>query len=378
MNNIKKEANLKIKKKIINVFKVIITTLLVIAFTVLVISCKEAPVVEEQVVEEEKGEVTIPSETKEETKETQEITQETTTKETTAPTETIPQTVEYKGMVFPLPEWSEANPQTGEILALVGNPYGVEAGTKIGQCIKDAFELNGQMVDSIALGPEVIDYMQKKIFEENKDFKFPLPFDFQNAKGIKIKESEDESFRMYSDKEAIWALPKILLLSNIPIGTKIYAPVNSDRLIINKDTGNSQWLFAFSDLVDTKTNSLNFNGKRVDMVDISFAVETGISLLPSDMEKKVASNNGHLEMQIKIGQPFSKVLQKGFIPILQFDEKTNNPFFNSNEFSMTICFCLTQNDEQNKYKPTGFLQTGLDNLLTLGQKIPIALIPANE
>jgi len=35
-------------------------------------------------------------------------------------------------VVFPLPEASEANPQTGEILALYPNPYGVEAGTKIG------------------------------------------------------------------------------------------------------------------------------------------------------------------------------------------------------------------------------------------------------
>ncbi|MCJ7508433.1 MAG: hypothetical protein MUO85_06840, partial [candidate division Zixibacteria bacterium] len=167
MNNIKKEANLKIKKKIINVFKVIITSLLIIAFTVSVISCKETPVVEEQVVEEEKGEVTIPSETKKET------TQETTTQETTAPTETTPQLIEYKGMVFPLPEGSEFNLQTGELFALEGNPWGLEAKTKIGQCIIDAFELNGQMENSIALRPEVIEYMQKKIMEEKNEFRYP-------------------------------------------------------------------------------------------------------------------------------------------------------------------------------------------------------------
>jgi len=38
--------------KVTNVFKVIITALLVIAFTVSIISCKEVPVVEEQVEEQ--------------------------------------------------------------------------------------------------------------------------------------------------------------------------------------------------------------------------------------------------------------------------------------------------------------------------------------
>ncbi len=75
MKNIRKEA--KIKMKVTDIFKVIITAFLVVTFTVSIISCKEAPVVEEQVEEkqEEKGEVTIPSENKEETTET---TQETT------------------------------------------------------------------------------------------------------------------------------------------------------------------------------------------------------------------------------------------------------------------------------------------------------------
>ena len=45
MNNIKKEA--KIKMKVTNVFKVIITAFIVIAFTVSIISCKEKPPVVE-------------------------------------------------------------------------------------------------------------------------------------------------------------------------------------------------------------------------------------------------------------------------------------------------------------------------------------------
>ena len=54
--------------KVTDIFKVIIIAFLVITFTVSMISCKEAPVIEEQVggqQEEEKAEVTIPSENKE-------------------------------------------------------------------------------------------------------------------------------------------------------------------------------------------------------------------------------------------------------------------------------------------------------------------------
>src|SRR3972149_4794968 len=117
---------LKLKK--IKVFKVINTTLLVIAFAVSVISCEETPEVVEEQQEEEQVEVAIPPET----------------------TETIPETtqqlIEYKGTVFPLPEFSEFNPQTGELLALDGNPWGVEANTKIGELIADAnAEINGKI-----------------------------------------------------------------------------------------------------------------------------------------------------------------------------------------------------------------------------------------
>ena len=61
MNNIKKEANLKIKKKVTNVFKVIITACLVITFTVSMAACEKPPVVEEI----EEAEETIVPETTE-------------------------------------------------------------------------------------------------------------------------------------------------------------------------------------------------------------------------------------------------------------------------------------------------------------------------
>jgi len=321
---------------------------------------KEVPVVEEvEETEEEKAEeIVVPEETVE---------------ETPPAVEETPEEIEWEGVKITPIEGLIFD--KGTFYAEAGNPYNLEAGEKAGVFVKDAVEINGVMESSIGLRPEVIEVMQKEIIEKDKEFRYPLPFNLEEAKGIKIKESEDESLRWLESVEK-WALPKILLLSDIPINTPIYAPANSDRLIITKDTGNSRWLFTFSDLVDTKTNSLDFNGKRVDSVDIGFQVETGISLIPSDMEKKFDSNNKRLEIQIKLGQPFIKVSQKGFIPILQFDEKTNNPFFNSDTYSMAICLSMSQLDEQNKYNAIGFLQTGEKNLLFLDQ-YPVSLMTAN-
>lgn len=357
-------------------FKVFIT-LIVIIFIISVISCKEASaIVEEQQQEEEKGQETVPSETKETTKET---TQETTTQETTAPTETIPQTVEYKGMVFPLPEWSEANPQTGEILALVGNPYGVEAGTKIGQCIKDAFELNGKMENSIGLRPEVIEVLQQKYLKENKEFKFPIPFNLDKDKGIKMVESEDYSLRFYEGIENLnWATPKIILISNVPLGVNLLSPVNSDNFIVRKNNDGS-FIFSFFRLIDTNINDIIFEGKKIDSVDLSICAN-GIKL-PENFQEKLEPPLP-LVTNIKIGMPFGEIIEKKFLEIFQIDSKTGNQNFNLDEFSITMCLGMVQGNEDGRLREaTGYLQTASDNFLAITTdetKIPISLIPADE
>ncbi|PIU28324.1 MAG: hypothetical protein COT09_05225 [Candidatus Hydromicrobium americanum] len=384
MKNIKKEANLKIKKEIIKVFKVIITVLLVITFTVSLAACKEAPAVEEQQQEEEeKGEVIIPSETKEETNKT---TPPTTNQETTVPTETTPQTVEYKGSIFTLPEGSEANPQTGEIIALEGNPYGVEAKTKIGQYIIDAFELNGQMEDSIALRPEVIEYMQKKIMEEDKEFRYPLPFDLQKAKGIKIKEAEDDSLKFSETTQKIsWEPPKLFLVSNIPLGSVLLSPVNSDDFRIRNGHSithgpDGSFFFSFFNLVDTNVKTISFKDNKIDSVELAIAVN-GINLLPEDLQKKLEPLLP-LITNIKIGMPFGEIIEKKFLEIFQIDSETGNQNFNSNEFSIAMCLCMVQGNEGGSLREaTGYLQTASDNFLSITTeetKIPVSLMPANE
>jgi hypothetical protein len=163
-------------KIILGLFKKIIYIILIAILLITILSCvklKQGPVVV----------ITVPETKAPETTVAPEITAVKTT------TPEIIGSIEYKGSVFPLPEASEANPQTGEIFALVGNLYGVEAGTKIGQCIIDAFELNGKMEDSIALIPEVIEVLQMQQFKEKGKIFIPIPvINLNEAKGIKINE----------------------------------------------------------------------------------------------------------------------------------------------------------------------------------------------
>lgn len=99
--------------------------------------------------------------------------------------------------------------------------------------------------------------------------------------------------------------------------------------------------FVFIYPTDAEANDLNFKGKRVDLVSVEMTA-IGLNLLSETMKKELDANNGWLEIKSEIGKPFAKISQKSFLGILQFDEKTNNPFFNSNEYSMTIRFSMTQ------------------------------------
>ncbi|MCJ7509202.1 MAG: hypothetical protein MUO85_10845, partial [candidate division Zixibacteria bacterium] len=158
----KKEA--KIKMKVTDIFKVIIFAFLVITFTVSAAACKEAPVVEEQVVEEqqqeeEKAEVIISSETK----------------ETPSVVEETPEKIEWEGVSFSPIEGLRFD--KGDFYFMEGNEYGGIPGEKAGELITDAnVEIDGK-IENIFFGlrPEVIEVILKKIIEEKKEFKYPLP-----------------------------------------------------------------------------------------------------------------------------------------------------------------------------------------------------------
>jgi len=306
-----------------------------------------------------------------------ETTPSTTAQETVSPTtETTPQTVEYKGSVFALPEGSEANLQTGEILALVGNPYGVEAKTKIGQCIKDAFELDGKMVNSEALIPPVIEYMQKKIMEENKEFKYALPF--YPDKGIKITEIENK-YNSPTYTKVLWNEPKKLAISGIPLGAEIYSPVSTSKLIIwQNDEFRKDWytiLFGVKYIGYNDQYDLDYKGNNITGFEIVTEF-IGAEIIPPDLKKFPTEGVRALEnMKSEIGEPLAKFKENKFLP---------DPYQSGGnaEFSMMIYSQMSQWDK-DKEEMTGFAAEGLYSLLTMGDKekkeeIIVSFMPANE
>ncbi|MBM3205986.1 hypothetical protein FJZ41_04025 [Candidatus Shapirobacteria bacterium] len=192
-------------------------------------------------------------------------------------------------------------------------------------------------------------------------------------------ESEDYSLRFYEGIENLnWATPKIILISNVPLSAKLLSPLNSDSFVIRKNNDGS-FIFSFRGLIDTDVNEINFEGKKIDYVGLSLNAN-GINL-PENFQERLEPPMP-LVTNIKIGMSFGEIIEKKFLEIIQIDSETENPNFNSEEFSITLRLCMVQgNKDGDLREATGYLQTALDNFLTVGTdktKIPISLIPADD
>ena len=119
---------------------------------------------------------------------------ETTVQEIVPPTTEVIKTgpVEYEGvMINPIEGLRFDN---GTFFAQEGNPYGLEAETKAGVFIIDAFKLNGEKKNAMGFVAEVLDYKQKKMAKENHELRFPIPVDLEKAKGVKIDITESKYY----------------------------------------------------------------------------------------------------------------------------------------------------------------------------------------
>jgi hypothetical protein len=271
-------------------------------------ACEKPPVVEEQ-QEEEKPVVEVPSETKEETK-----------KETPPVVEETPEEIEWEGVVIPSIEGLRF--EEGTFYAKKDNPYGLKEGEKVGVCVKDAVEINGVMESSIGLRPEVIEAMQKKIMEEEKEFRYAFPIDLEQAKGIKIKEVAftwlDDA---YKSKDVFWDNNSYLEISNIPVGTKIYSPVSTTYYLIwdnnlgrNDPSEPSNYTLDFGLFTSgTYKEDILFKNERVDVIDLGIGT-AGVNLLPSDIEKNITEKDGGHSFltETKIGEPIAEVVSEEY------------------------------------------------------------------
>jgi hypothetical protein len=196
--------------------------LLMITFILILPSCKTTSIkkVEETISATEltQLETTNPTETP----------IETTAIETTVITEVIDTNpVEDEGVLVPYIEGLKYDKDNNTYYALVDNPYGLEADTKAGAFIKDSFEFNGVMENSISLRPEVIYFLQNKILNESKELKFPIPFDLEKNKGITMEVLDNESANKNKSWDNYRAEDFTLLAINTPKDTIFYSPLKT-------------------------------------------------------------------------------------------------------------------------------------------------------
>jgi len=190
----------KRQKKLAKAFKAVISAGLVAPVFVSAAACgKEQPAVVEKAQADEQATAII--ETTPETKETQPLV-----KEETPPSTEVKEAkpVEWEGiMINPIEGLRFDN---GSFFVLENNPYGLEAETKAGVFIKDAFEFNGEMENSIGLRPEVIEVLQQKYLEENKELKIPVFINLEESKDVKINlltnEASNEDLKKVSPKDS--------------------------------------------------------------------------------------------------------------------------------------------------------------------------------
>jgi len=185
--------------------------------------------------------------------------------------------IEYEGVMIPQIEGLSF--KEGVYYTQEGNPYGLEAEVKAGVFIKDAFELNGEMENSIALRPEVIEYRHNKILNEEGKILVPLPLDLTGNEGIKmeiVKFARDESYPDFDDTS---------LIINVPVGTKVYSPLKTERsgyprsgfgVLDSSSEPNDGWynfsfypmfdIYANPNVEDTFTNPFKYGGFEVPTV----------------------------------------------------------------------------------------------------------------
>ena len=296
-----------------------------------------------------------------------------TQKETPPVVEEVPEKIEWEGITFSPIEGLRF--EEGTFFAKEGNPYKLEVGEKAGVLIpKDAVGIDGVMQAAFGFVPKVLEVMQKKIMEEEKKFVYAFPIDLEKATGIEIKEVADTESDEWAKSEGyFWDNNTYLEISNVPIGTIIYSPVNSKEYLIwdnnlgRNDLQESSWFQLYFSRVTPEEykGKLIFKKERVDEVNLGVEL-VGVNLLPSGIEENIAINEigGYSFLtEVKFGEPIAEMVLKNNLP--RFTETNSDSLYNPDFTSIRINLSVSQLKSENKKESSKFLDLGLTGLLRI-------------
>jgi len=300
--------------------------------------------------------------------------------------EETPEKIEWEGVVFSPIEGLRFD--KGTFFAEADNPYGLKEGEKAGVFIKDAVEINGVMESSIGLVPKVIEVMQKEIMEKDKEFRYPLPFNLEEAKGIKIREVADTESDEWAKSEGyFWDNNTYLEISNVPIGTVIYSSVSTKEngygIMVNYFGERSDYYIFDFEVVPSTLGESYFRNEKIDQGWLEISA-IGIKLLPVGIENNITENEWGIycfSTETKAGTPIANVITQEYLDD-QYWGKKNIPSDPLNEPSISIKYNINQlkpKDKDGNYTGvTKFLNRGLESLLKLGEKNLLVFINPAE
>lgn len=310
---------------------------------------------------------------------TSETIPETTAIETTAITEVIDTNpVEDEGVTVPYIEGLMYGKDTNTYYALVDNPYGLEADTKAGAFIKDSFEFNGVMENSISLRPEVIYFLQNKILNESKELKFPIPFDLEKNKGITMEVLDNESANKNKSWDNYRAEDFTLLVINTPKDTIFYSPLKTKiedsltGLNVFEEKDISVNNFQLTIPKDLKERIFYKQSERIDWAYLYLTVrKSNILITP------INNTSYGFQSETEIGMPLFKIIDN-LDKSSQTDTNLDQLFRGKYLINFWYTFEQVTYNEDTKANEYKFvLDTGKNIFLNLNNT-KISILPAYE
>lgn len=168
-------------------------------------------------------------------------------------------------------------------------------------------------------------------------------------------------------------------ISNIPLGTIIYSPVNTPPgeytfFPYNLKSRKDYYNFGFG--IDLPAQGELARGmEKISTGGIGIGA-IGIKLLPEGIENKMVYDLAPFplySLDINMGIPIAQIINKEYLDERYWDEE-ETPIDPSNEPSISMGYGFSQ-----LKNPDMYLETGLENLLTLGkEELPVFILPAYE
>jgi hypothetical protein len=309
------------------------------------------------------------------------------TEETSVTEEKISGSIEDEGSVIPEIEGLYYDRETNIFCTLPDNKYGLEADVKVGIFLKDAFELNGVVENSICLISKIIKKLQDYNLYTSHEYQFPIPFDLVRTNSVIMTVEPIELDYDDPDNKDYYIDKYTHLDIRVPDNTLLYAPIetkitdewNGCVIYNNKFEGYKDYTQNTIRLTLNSTDQLKYKepdeilGANITINEINNCISS-FAISPDDIKEYDNPN--------PVGPPWYKAETEMGTPLLLL----NNEPVNDNNFPLNIKPCLEMffnvhkvifDEEMQWYKVIKNLETA-ENVFLEIEGIKVSIIPSDN